>query len=97
MPVVGVVEADEGVAEEGSELAAGGFELLMGAGGFDDFGEVGLDLQLGVVGGVDSRGPVDLFAGGEDWPGHFTTHEALPAPKARRLVDWRICPAATCR
>jgi len=28
-------------------------------------------LELGVMGGVDSRGPVDLFACGEDGPRHF--------------------------
>ncbi len=32
--VVGVVQADESIAEEGGELAARGFELLMGVRGF---------------------------------------------------------------
>ncbi len=49
----------------------GGFELGLGCGGLDDFGEVGLDLQLGVMSGVDARGPVDLLALGEDGAGHL--------------------------
>ena len=70
--VVGVVQTDEGVAkEEGYELASGGFELLAGSGGLDDLGEIGLDLQLGVMGSVDSRGPVDLLALGEDGARHL--------------------------
>ena len=73
--VVGVVEADESVAKEGSELSAGCFELGLVTGSLDDLGEVGLDLKLLVVGGVDARRPVDLFAVGEDGAGHLELAE----------------------
>src|SRR5580704_9714330 len=57
--VVGVVEADESVAKEGSESSACGLKLGLVAGSLDDLGEVGLDLELLMVGGVDAGGPVD--------------------------------------
>src|SRR6202043_1121903 len=65
------VLTDEGAAEERRELASGGFKYLARSGGLDDLGEVGLDLQLGGVGGVDPGGPVDLFALGEDGARHL--------------------------
>jgi hypothetical protein len=73
--VVGVVETDEGVAEEGRELAPGGFELGFVSGCFDDLGEVGLYLQLGVMGGVDPGCPVDFLTLGEDGTGHLELAE----------------------
>src|ERR1700733_953680 len=73
--VVGVVEADESVAEEGRKLASGGFKLGFVSGCFDDLGEVGLYLQFGVVGGVDPGRPVDFFALSEDGTGHLELAE----------------------
>jgi len=83
--VVGVVQTDQGVAKEGGKLASGGFELLAGSRGFDDLGEVGLDLQLGVMGGVDPWSPVDLFALSEDGARHFELAEL--ACERKHAVD----------
>jgi hypothetical protein len=41
----------------------------------ESFGEVGLDLELLMMGGVDAGGPVDLFAVGEDGAGHLELAE----------------------
>ena len=81
--VIGVVETNESIPQEGSELAAGGFELSTCSGSFDDPGQVGLNLQLGMMTGVDVGSPVDLFAGGKDLAGHL---ELAQFPSKREQV-----------
>ena len=69
--VVGVVEADERVAQERGELAASFSELFGGVRGFHHFGEVGLHLRFSVVIVVDAGGPLIALAVFEDGLRHL--------------------------
>ena len=69
--VVGVVQADERVAEKGSEAAARSFELGRRTGVANDRGEVGAHLQFDVAGGVDDGRPTGFLASGEDGAGQL--------------------------
>jgi hypothetical protein len=67
--VVGVVQANERVAEKGSETSARRFELGWRARVANDRGQVGAKLQFNVAGGIDDRRPTCFFASGEDGTG----------------------------
>src|ERR1700722_124143 len=70
--VVGVVQTDQGIPQERSELAAGLVNLrARSRWRLEDFWQVGSHLHVGVMIVVDSGGPFRSFATGEDWPRHL--------------------------
>src|SRR5260370_12737820 len=69
--VIGVVQPHQGVSQEGSELAAGIFQLGASSPRLQDLRQVGLHLQLCVTVVVDAGGPFCSFGCRENWTGHL--------------------------